>query len=330
MNIVQQLADKAENVSHAEIMSLLTSEGSLQEELFAMARQVRRDAGQDSVVLRGVIEISNTCQKSCDYCAIRHVNTKLDRYTMTAPDIIGLTKKIKESGINIAFLQAGQNPKNDHIIEEVIPIIHNELGMDVLLCIGERPKEVYKRFKELGAGAYIIKFETSDPVLFNRISHGKLEKRLQYIEWVRESGMKFGTGNIVGLPGQTMESLADDILLGIRLKSDFISTSPFIPNKDTPLEEFPKGSVNLTLNTMSILRIILKTPLIPSVSALESVFPSGQTVGLNAGANVLTINFTPKSNQDLYKIYSDHRFVVSLEHALKSIERAGLQVRKTN
>jgi biotin synthase len=249
---------------------------------------------------------------------------------MEASDILELAQKIKEAGINLAFLQGGQSPENDHIVEQVIPIIRKDLDMDVLLCLGERPKEIYKKFKELGASSYILKYETSDPVLYTSITHGKLENRLKYLQWLRESGLKIGTGNIVGLPGQTLENLADDILLGIRINPDFISTSPFIPNSNTPLEHSPKGSVNLTLNTMAILRIVLKTPLIPSVSALESVFPSGQTVGLNAGANVLTINFTPKINQNLYKIYSEQRFVVSLDHALGSIERAGLKVRNDN
>ena len=148
------------------------------------------------------------------------------------------------------------------------------------------------------------------------------------MDWIRESGMKVGTGNIVGLPRQSLESLANDILFGVRISPDFISASPFIPNSNTPLQDYPKGSANLTLNTIAILRIILKTPLIPSVSALESVFPEGQTVGLNAGANVITINFTPKDNRDLYRIYSEKRFVVSLDHALKTIERAGLKVRE--
>lgn len=326
--MIQELQGTAESLTVSDIIPLLTAEGHLQEELFEKARQVRREVNQDDVVIRGVIEISNYCRKNCDYCAMRAANSKLARYTMKAEDIIDIAGKIKEAGIDLLFLQGGQNPENDYVLEQAIPIIRNELGMDVLLCIGERSKEIYRKFFQLGAGSYILKYETSDPVLHNRIIHSHLEKRLQCIKWIRESGMKFGTGNIVGLPGQSLESLANDILFGIRISPDFISTSPFIPNNNTPLQNCPKGSANITLNTISILRIIFKTSLIPSVSALESVFPEGQTAGLNAGANVITVNFTPKSERDLYGIYSAKRFIVSLDHALKSIKRAGLQVRR--
>lgn len=325
--MIKKLQKTAESLTVSDIMPLLTAEGHLQQELFEKARQVRREVDQDEVVIRGVIEISNCCQKNCDYCAMRAANKNLDRYTLAAQNIIGLAGKIKETGINLIFLQGGQNPGNDHVLEEAIPIIRNDLGLDVLLCLGERPKEVYNKLFQLGAGSYILKYETSDPILYNHITHGQLEKRLQCIDWIRESGMKFGTGNIVGLPGQSLESLANDILLGIRMSPNFISASPFIPNSDTPLQNYSKGSANLTLNTISILRIILKTPLIPTVSALETVSPEGQTAGLNAGANVITVNFTPKKFQDLYWIYSNKRFVVSIDHALSSIGRAGLQVR---
>lgn len=325
--MIQKLQKPAESITIADIMPLLTAEGPLQEELFEQARQVRQEAGQDDVVLRGVIEISNYCHKNCDYCAMRLANNEIERYNMTAQEIVHLAGKVKEAGITRVFLQGGQNPENDKLLDQVIPIIKNDLGLDVLLCLGERPKEIYSKFAQLGASSYILKFETSDPVLYNRVKHGELQKRLQCVEWLRESGMKIGTGNIVGLPGQTLESLANDIILGVRISPDFISTSPFIPNGNTPLQNYPRGSANIALNTISILRIILKTPIIPSVSALESIFSGGQTAGLNAGANVITINFTPKKNRALYKIYSEKRFVVSLDHALSSIERAGLRVR---
>jgi biotin synthase len=327
MTLIRKLREDSASLTVQDILPLLTAEGDLQEELFEQARSVRREAGQDGVVLRGVIEISNYCQKGCDYCAMRTANKEIGRYTLSADDILLLARKIKEAGITIAFLQGGQNPGSDRLLEEVVPVIKNELGMNVLLCIGERPKETYERFFSWGADSYILKYETSDPDLYHSITSGRLEKRLQCIEWIRAAGMKVGTGNIVGLPGQSLESLANDILLDARLKPDFVSSSPFIPNSNTPLQNHPKGSVVITLNTIAILRIILASCLIPSVSALESVRSDGQTAGLNAGANVLTVNFTPREKRDLYRIYSSSRFVVSLDHAMNSIARAGLRVR---
>lgn len=199
----------------------------------------------------------------------------------------------------------------------------------MLLCLGERSQEVYEKFVKLGAVSYILKFETSESELYKEITGSSLENRLKALKWAQSAGLKVGTGNIVGLAKQTLRSLVNDIRLGISIRPDFISSSPFIPNAHTPMEHQVHGNVNMTLNTLAILRIALKTAAIPSVSALESLVKDGQRMGLDAGANVLTVNFTPKDTQSLYKIYSERRFVVSLDHALKTIDKAGLQVRKT-
>ena len=312
-------------VEKADILRLLKVTGEFQQELFRQARAVRAASGADKVHLRGVIEISNYCQKSCDYCAIRAPNKNISHYRMSVDEIMELAYKIKEFGINIIFLQSGQDPKCVDLMEEVIPRIKQELNTTILLCLGEWPKIVYQRFYDLGADSYILKYETSDTELYEKIAHTPLSGRLECARWIKEVGMKLGVGNIVGLPDQPFESLAEDILLGVALQPDFVSVSPFIANQDTPFENVPTGDFNITLNTMAINRILHNASLIPTVSALEKIYPEGQLMGLNAGANVITINFTPPDYQKKYKIYSKDRFVVTHEHALNIIDKSGMQ-----
>jgi biotin synthase len=316
-------------ITKAELVELLQVRGELQQELFRRARLVRKNNGLDNVLVRGVIEISNFCQKNCDYCAMRAVNQDLDRYRMSAEEILAIAAEIRKANISIAFLQSGQDRQCDSTIAEVIPEI-KKMGLHVLLCLGERPKEVYDRFAELGADSYILKFETSDPKAYQNIAHTSLSRRLECLTWLREAGYQIGTGNIVGLLGQTLETLAEDILLAQKIRPDFVSASPFIPNGNTPLEKLPYGDLDLTLNTLAIYRILLPTARIPTVSALEKIQKGGQLMGFNAGANIMTINFTPPRRRDLYTIYSDKRFVVSLDHAVNTIEQAGLKMRLLN
>lgn len=320
----QQDQIETEQIIKSKLISLLQASGPLQQRLFRQARKIRQQYHGDRVVLRGVIEISNYCQKNCDYCAMRTTNQKLDRYRLSAEQILAIANQIKQANIPIIFLQGGQDRQCDPILEEVIPELKKQLNLNVLLCLGERPKEVYQKFAELGADSYILKFETSDPGRYQNIAHTPLLRRLQCIRWLQEAGFQVGTGNIVGLPHQTIESLAEDILLALEIKPDFVSSSPFIPNQDTPLENLPYGDLNLTLNTMAIYRILLPSCLIPTVSALEKIQKGGQLMGLNAGANILTINFTPPKCRDNYAIYSKQRFVVSIDHAQQTIEQAGL------
>jgi biotin synthase len=239
---------------------------------------------------------------------------------------MAIARSITEVGITTIFLQGGQDPHCDPILDEVIPAITNDLGAEVLLNVGERSKETYERFGQLGATSFILKFETSDAAGYEDVAHEPLDKRLQCMKWIRDAGMKIGTGNIIGLPNQSIESLVSDIQLSLEFKPDFVSAAPFIPNQGTPLQDHLLGDINLTLNTIAILRIGLKDALIPSVSALEYIRTGGQLMGLNAGANVLTINFTPHLYRAYYNIYARDRFIVTLHHAINTATTAGLKV----
>jgi len=307
-----------------ELKNQLQSSGVQQQELFERARQVRNNAQGNKLNIRGVIELSNSCVENCMYCAMRRDNRLIDRYTLDEETILSIADQIINAGIPTVFLQSGESAKSGYLLESVIPEIYQRYNCDILLCAGKKDAETYKRYKKAGANGYILKFEMSNPSLFEKTTGASHAERLSCIRSIRSSGMKLGTGNISGLPNQTLDDIIDDIFLAIELSPEFVS--PFIPNNGTPYEKAPKGNIDLTLNLMAIWRIVFPNALIPTVSALEYIHPDGQAAGLNAGANVITVNFTPKQNRDKYAIYAKDRFVVSLEHAFKTAKQADMSL----
>jgi biotin synthase len=305
---------------------LLTARGELQHQLFEKACQVRQWFDMDFCLLRGVIEITNYCQKNCCYCAMRSANSSIRRYRMNLLEILEVAERIVKTGITVVFLQGGQDPKMDSVVAEAIFEIKKRYGCSVILCLGEREPETYGMFYSAGADGYILKFETSDPLLYRAAVGANPKRRLDCIRQLHDIGFKIGVGNIMGLPDQTMNSICEDILLSMKISPDFISCAPFIPNQGVPFEHMPYGDLNTVLNWMAVCRIFLKRSLIPSVSALEKIKKGAQLRGLNAGANVMTINFTPNKYRKQYSIYSKRRFVVSFDHALKTAQEAGLNV----
>jgi len=127
------------------------------------------------------------------------------------------------------------------------------------------------------------------------------------------------------LPGQTIESLADDLLLARDIGAHMVSASPFIPAPDTPLADHPPGDVDRTLNFIALARLMNPRWLIPSVSALESRKSGGQTAGLAAGANVLTVNFTPVNERGNYLIYGKDRYIVGNDYVNEIVARSGMK-----
>lgn len=198
----------------------------------------------------------------------------------------------------------------DAVVAEAIVEIKKRHRCSVILCLGEKKPEIYKKFYSSGADAYILKFETTDPRLYRAVTNSDLNHRLRCIRQLRDIGYKVGVGNMIGLPDQTLDSILEDIVLSRKINPDYVSCAPFIPNQGVPLENLLYGDLNMALNWMAICRIILKTCLIPSVSALEKIQKGAQLRGLNAGANVMTINFTPLHYRVKYSIYSKQRFIV--------------------
>lgn len=310
-----------------DILHKLCASGEEQQELFRRAREIRDEHFPQGVCVRGVIETTNLCTCNCDYCPMRRDNLKMNEvYSLNEQEILGAVQQIRTCGIHTVFLQAGETPMTTGSLGEAIGKIRSLYDGDVaiILNLGVKTVEEYAYLYEQGATGYILKFETSDSVNHERLRHESYEQRIEAIRHLLNIGYSVGTGMIIGLPGQTLDTIADDILLAQSLKVQMCSVSPFLPAPNTPLQSHPPGSIQMTLNAMAIMRLLSPDWLIPSVSALEKISTGGQVAGLRAGANVITVNYTPKKESDKYHIYGENRFVVTLGHALQTIEAAGL------
>ncbi|MBB1158669.1 biotin synthase BioB [Amycolatopsis dendrobii] len=317
-------------LSRSEIRSALLARGLEQEELFAEARRLRDRHFGPTVLLRGVIETTNVCRVNCDYCPMRRDNTQAnDRYFMSADDIVERARRIRDAGIDIVLLQGGETPRQLHAVEEAIPRIRAlyDGPVEVLLNLGNMRHEQYARLRAAGATSYILKHETSDPVLHQQLRHESLDDRLRCMKDLLSLGYRVGTGLISSLPGQTMESMVDDIELTGSLGVHMCSVSPFVPAPDTPLRLTRPGAVDLALNVLACLRVCYPHLLIPAVSALEKNSKGGQSRGLAAGGNVMTVNFTGDADRERYLIYGKERFVVRMQYARTVVQSSGLDFR---
>ncbi|OGV21071.1 MAG: [FeFe] hydrogenase H-cluster radical SAM maturase HydE, partial [Ignavibacteria bacterium RIFOXYA2_FULL_37_17] len=180
----------------------------------------------------------------------------------------------------------------------------------ITLSLGERGYDEYRTWKIAGADRYLLKHETASPSLYS-IYHKKqkLEDRLSHLRFLKTIGYQIGSGNIIGLPNQTMEDIADDILLCKEFDLDMAAFGPFIPSPNTPYRNKTVGDVDLTLRTMAVARIVLKKVHIPATTALATLDDDGRIKGLNAGANVVMPDLTPSPYREQYQIYPDKKCI---------------------
>lgn len=306
MNKSLELITKAEekhNLSKSEIVSLL-KDNDCNEQLFSSGDRVRKKYVGDEVHLRGLIEFSNICKRNCLYCGLRSSNKNIKRYRLSPDEIIGLAKKATDYGYKTIVMQSGEDEY--YTVERLKYIISNikKLDVAITLSIGEKTMEEYKAYKEAGADRYLIRIETTDKKLYEDMDPGMShEERKRCLKDLKSLGYEVGTGCLIGLPGQTIESLADDILFFKEIGADMLGIGPFIPNEDTPLAKEKGGELELTLKVMAIIRLLMPDTNVPATTAMETVNKNGRIIALQSGANVVMPNVTEGEYRRLYALY---------------------------
>lgn len=291
-------------LSKEEIVKLL-GEDKWEEALFAAADKVRHDYVGDEVHLRGLIEFSNICKNNCLYCGLRCDNQIVKRYRMSPDEIVSLaTRAVKEYGFKTIVMQSGEDlwftPER---LQPIIAAI-KKLDVAITLSIGEKSFAEYEAYKKAGADRYLIRIETTDKDLYHRLNPNMhWEERKRCLLDLGRLDYEVGSGIMVGLPGQSLESIAEDLLFFKELKIDMAGIGPFIPHPDTPLKDEKGKEFHLSLRTMALMRLLLPDINIPATTAMETLHPDGRIIALKCGANVIMPNVTEGEYRQLYQLY---------------------------
>ena len=273
-----------------EITALLKDE-NINETLFYAADKVRKEYVGDEIHLRGLIEFSNICKRNCLYCGIRCGNKNIKRFRLDEENIVTLAKNATQKGFKTIVLQSGEDPYfTAEILANIISRI-KKFNVAITLSTGEMEEREYKLLKDAGADRFLLRIETTNPYLYKKFHPDmSLEHRINCLKTLKKLGYETGTGVLVGLFGQTFESLANDIIFFKEIDADMIGLGPLIVNEDTPLKGGNNGSLNLALKMIAITRLLMPDINIPATTAMETLHPKGRIMALQAGANVIMPN----------------------------------------
>ncbi|PKP53705.1 MAG: [FeFe] hydrogenase H-cluster radical SAM maturase HydE [Bacteroidetes bacterium HGW-Bacteroidetes-1] len=271
------------------------------------------------VYLRGLIELSNVCSKNCYYCGIRAENKKVKRYTLTEEEVLHCADFAWRQGFGSLVIQTGEQSGQSFtaLIEHLLIKIHQNTRheLSVTLSCGEQPYAVYRRWKDAGADRYLLRIETTNKALYYKIhpndSNHLWETRIEALASLKQAGYQVGTGVMIGLPGQTLDDLANDLLFFRALDVDMVGMGPYIEHSDTPLYSSshllwpPEERFRMGLLMIALLRINMPLINIAASTALETLDPLGRQKGILAGANVVMPNLTPVNSRKNYQLYNN-------------------------
>ena len=305
-------------MQHAEIVGWLReARPERLAELWRTADRVRQENVGGEVFLRGLIEISNYCVRLCAYCGLRAANAGLPRYRMSAEEILGCAGQAKSFGYGTVVLQSGEDPGLESAaVVEVVRTIKREYGLAITLSLGERTDDELRAWRAAGADRYLMRFETSNRELYERIHPprpGRTNDRLGILRRIRAMGYEVGSGVMIGIPGQSYDDLARDIELFAELDLDMIGVGPYLTHPDTPLgsgqpslesgQQVPNTEA-MTYKVIALARLVCPRANIPATTALATLNRAqGRELGLVRGANVIMPNLTPPLYRAMYEIY---------------------------
>ncbi len=307
------------NFSQEDLVNLLLAEGEERLQLFQRAQQVKIQTIGNKVHFRGLVEFSNICSKDCLYCGIRKSNEKVIRYEASEEEILDACQFAWTNRFGSVVLQSGENSspafvkRVDRLLRKIKEISDNELG--ITLSCGEQSLETYRQWRESGAHRYLLRIESSNPDLYRKIhpddDYHRFERRLQALSDLKTAGYQVGTGVMVGIPFQTPEDLARDLLFFEQMDVAMVGMGPFLEHEDTPVYEFrsllktKQERFDLTLKMIAALRLLMPDINIAAATALQAIDPAGREKALTIGANILMPNLTPCKYRKEYQLYEN-------------------------
>mgnify|MGYP005847745589 CR=1 FL=1 len=327
-------AGNLEELAREDLVTLISADDSDESQaLFSLADSIRCRFMGDEVHFRGIVEFSNFCARNCLYCGLRKDNSALKRYRMTPQEIVESARRVAGLGCRTIVLQSGEDGfYTAKILADVIYRIKKEYDLAITVSVGERTRDDYAVFREAGADRYLLKHETSNPQLFADLRPGtSLKGRVERLGWLRELGYQIGSGNMVGLPGQTVETLADDIIIMRDMEVEMAGIGPFIPNGQTPLKDEKGGALGISLKTLAAARLALPRTHLAATTATGTIHPTGRALALKSGANVIMPNMTPSQYRENYLIYPGKTGITdtpeeSYSRAVKTVESVGREI----
>ena len=305
--------------SKPEIVRLLSATDEDEKLLFDYASEIKQANVGNTVFLRGLIELSNICEKDCYYCGIRKSNFNVKRYKISEEETVETIRYAYEKGYGSVAIQSGEvqsktfTEKINRILRKAMEISNGELG--ITLSCGEQTEETYRRWFESGAKRYLLRIETSSPELYRKLHPGdkkhSFEKRLEALQTLKSIGYQTGTGVMIGLPFQTVEDLADDLLFMKDFDIVMCGMGPYIEHHETPLFQYHNQLLSfnerleLSLKMVAILRIMMPDINIAATTALQTIEKNARIKAIKIGANVLMPNITPRKYRDDYFLYEN-------------------------
>ncbi len=300
---IRPILDKAsreESLSKDEIFRLLCVKRPEEiEELFGVARELRRRYYGNRVFLYGFVYFSTWCRNRCTFCSYRAGNRFCRRYRKTEEQIFKISLQLVQSGVHLLDFTMGEDPFYYEAKDGFFPLIDlvkrikDETGTPVMISWGVLSPEILEKLADAGSDWYACYQETHSRELFSKLRPLQdYDRRLCSKAEASRLGLLIEEGVLSGA-GETLREMADSLDFMRRNRFSQVRVMNFVPQEGTPMARSALPDPLSELVTIAIMRLLIPRSLIPA--SLDVYGLNGLQEKLDAGANVVTSLIAPES-----------------------------------
>ena len=211
VEVIDKILEKArlkKGLSHREAAVLLDCDiKEKNDEIFALAEQIKKDFYGNRIVLFAPLYLSNYCVNGCVYCPYHAKNKHIPRRKLSQDEIKKEVEALQDMGHKRLAIEAGEDPVNNPIeyilesIKTIYSVKHKNGSIRrVNVNIAATTVENYKKLHEAGIGTYILFQET-----YHKESYEKLHP----------TGPKHNYAYHTEAMDRAMQGGIDDVGLGV-------------------------------------------------------------------------------------------------------------------
>lgn len=211
LELIDKIIEKAKlrkGLDHREASVLLACENKEKlDEIYALAKQIKKDFYGDRIVMFAPLYLSNYCVNGCVYCPYHAKNKHICRKKLTQEEVKNEVIALQDMGHKRLAIEAGEDPVNNPIeyildcINTIYSIKHkNGAIRRVNVNIAATTVDNYRKLKDAGIGTYILFQET-----YNKESY----------EVLHPTGPKHNYAYHTEAMDRAMEGGIDDVGIGV-------------------------------------------------------------------------------------------------------------------
>jgi biotin synthase len=262
--------------------------------LAALAHEVRLAWNGPTVEVEGILSAkTGGCPEDCHFCS---QSAQFETVVQATPlldteEVLAAARETAAIGATefcLVLAVRGPDEKVMARLEELVPLVRSETGLNVAVSAGILTEEQAARLAAVGTHRYNHNLETARSFFPSIVTTHGWEERFETCRLVREHGMELCCGALLGMGESTAQRL--ELLEQLRAVEPAEVPLNFLnPRPGTPLQIRRLVEPLEAIRWIALFRLALPSVILRYAGGREVTLRELQALGLTAGINALIV-----------------------------------------